>query len=239
MPFRCFLLILNLFLGNVLSVCGEENLWFIEQDFVKFGKKEAYEEYKKEMLKNHLGNFSTFAAQGDDSLQYIYMVPVQDYCGLGNFLQNRKEYDQSISSDLRIPYFSTLHFTIGSLQWYLLDCSYVPKGKEALTAYRNIYFYLFGILPGNEQIFEAQLQKIAQEQAEGPEICFRSWKMIIGSDVPKYLVAVFATNEKQAKKHSEKLEFITLPMKNILRSQKQGSAVLRKDLSTMSEKNGS
>jgi hypothetical protein len=233
MNFRWVWLVLCLLSGSILGFCANGDLWFIEQDFVKFGKKEAYEEYKKETLKQDLGSFSTFAAQGEDSLHYIFLVPVKDYRGLGTFMQKREDYEQSLSPDLKIPYLSTLNFTIGSLQRYLPNCSYTPKGKEALTAYRNIYFYLFGILPGNEQIFEGQLQKIANAQAEGLEVCFRSWKMIMGSDVPKYLVAVFATSEKQAKKRAEGLEFITLPMKNILRSQKQGSAVLRKDLSTV------
>lgn len=233
MLLRCFWLVLCWISGSIFGFCENGDLWFIEQDFVKFGKKEAYEEYRKEMLKKNLGSFSTFAAQGEDSLHYIYLVPVKDYHGLGNFLQSREDYEQSLSSDIKVPYLSTLNFTIGSLQRYLPDCSYVPTGKEALTAYRNIYFYLFGILPGNERVFEDQLQKIAQEQAEGQEVCFRSWKIIIGSYTPKYLVVVFAANEKQAKKRAEGLEFITLPMKNILRSQKQGTAVFRKDLSTL------
>lgn len=234
MHFRSFLLILSLIWGTIFKLCGNEGLWFIEQDFVKFGKQDAYEEYKKEMLNKEFGSFAAFAAQEEDALHYIYLVPVKDYCGLGAFLQKREEHEQHLSSDLKIPYWSTLNFTIGSLQKYMAECSYIPKDKEALTAYRNIYFYLFGILPGNEQVFEAQLQKIAKEQAAGPGICFRSWKIIIGSNVPKYLVAIFAPDEKQAKKRAEGLEFITLPMKNILQSQKQGSAVLRKDLSSNS-----
>lgn len=237
MRVRWFLLVLSALLASSLGFCAD--LWFVEQDFVKFGKKEAYEKYKKEMLSQHIGSFSTFAVQAEDSLQYIYLIPVKDYCGLGDFLQKRADYEQSLHSESRVPYFSTLNFTIGSLQQYLPDCSYVPKGKEALTAYRNIYFYLFGIMPGNEEVFEARLQKIAEEQEENSGVCFRSWKIVIGSNVPKYLVAVFASGEKQAQKRAEGLELIDLAMKNIILTQKQGSAILRKDLSTMREKNGS
>jgi hypothetical protein len=233
MNFKWVWLVVCFISGSILGFCENGDLWLIEQDFVKFGKKEAYEEYKKEMLKKELGSFLTFAAQGEDSLHYIYLIPVKDYNGLGNFLERRASYKQSLSPELKIPFFSTLSFTMGSLQRYLSDCSYTPKGKEAFTAHRNIYFYLFGISPGNEHVFETRLKKIAQEQAEGQGVCFRSWKMIIGSSIPKYLVIIFAANEKQAKKRAEGIEFITLPMKNIVRSQKQGSAVLRKDLSSI------
>ena len=237
MRMKWFLLVLSV-LASSLGLCAEDNLWFIEQDFVKFGKKDAYEKYKKEMLSNRIGTFSTFAVQADDSLQYIYLVPVKDYCGLGDFLQKRSDYEQSLHSESKAPYFSTLNFTIGSLQRYLPDCSYVPKGKEALTAYRNIYFYLFSIAPGNEEVLEARLQKIAEEQEQNSGVCFRSWKIVIGSNVPKYLVTVFATGEKQVQKRAEELEVIDLTMKNIVLTQKQGSAILRKDLSTMKGKNG-
>lgn len=224
-------LLFNALFLSTLGFCADEHLWFIEQDFVKFGKKEAYEKYKKALLGSEISAFSTFAAQSEDSLQYIYLIPVKDYCGLGEFLQKRAANDQSFNL---IPYLSTLNFTMGSVQRYLPSCSYIPRGKEALTAYRYLYFYLLGITPGNEEIFEARLQTIAEKQAEGPRVCFRSWKILIGSHVPKYLVATFATSEHQAQNQAEELELIDAEIKNIVSSQKQGSAVFRRDLSLIS-----
>jgi hypothetical protein len=226
MRFKGFLVIFSAVVG--VAFCGND-LWLIEQDFVKFGKKEAYERYKKEILTE--SSIATFAAEEDDLLQYIYLFPVKDYCGLGDLMQKRADHDQSLGSDIIRPYLSTLNFTIRSVHQYLPNCSSIPKGKESLFAYRNIYFYLFGVMPGNEADFETRLQTIAAEKAKDRDICFRSWKIVIGSSVPKYLVAVFAPSEKQAQKRAEGLEFITVPMKNLLYLQKQGVAVLRKDLS--------
>ena len=53
--------------------------------------------------------------------------------------------------------------------------------------------------------------------------------MLIGSDTPKYVIAVFANTEKNAKKMASELDFIE--MKNILRSRKEGTALLKKELS--------
>jgi hypothetical protein len=204
-----------------------EDLWLFDQDFVKFGKKEIYEKLKKGMLKKEFGSFSAFAVQEQqESMQYIYLVPVGDYAGLGGLLEGRAEREEKLSGEERLPFVSTLNFTMKSLQQFLPACSYVPAGKESLTAFRCMYFYLFGIVPGNEAIFEAHLQKVAEEGG----VCMRSWRIVIGGDLPKYLVAVFGANEKKVKQDAENLELIPAPLKNLLRSQKQGSAVLRKEL---------
>jgi hypothetical protein len=216
MGFKGFLGVLGVLMGSVSAFCDWQ-LWLIEQDFVKFGKKEVYEKYKKEML----GENATFAMQDEDASQYIYLFPVGDYKDLSDSMQGCD------GSDNRIAFLSTLNFTIQSLHRYLPRCSYIPKGKESLLAYPNIVYYLFGVVPGNDAVFEAQLLKIAGDQAKNGGTCFRSWKILMGSDVPKYLVAVFASDEAQA----EGLEFVPTSLKGLLRSQKQGSAVLRRDLS--------
>ncbi len=215
--------------GSVLAF--GEDLWLFDQDFVKFGKKEIYEKLKREMLKDEFGDFSAFAVQEQqESMQYIYLVPVGDYGGLQRLLEGRAKREEKLSGEERLPFVSTLNFTIKSVQQFLPACSYVPVGKESLAAFRCMYFYLFGIVPGNEAIFEAQLQKVAEEQGDSGGVCMRSWKIVIGGDLPKYLVATFGSNEKKVKQDAENLELIPPPLKNLLRSQKQGSAVLRKEL---------
>src|SRR5579871_4872467 len=195
--------LLGILSGLFLMGIGHgEELWVVEQDFVKFGKKEVFEKSKKELLDASGKTFLTFAAQEDDLLQYVFFICVKNFRGLGNFLESA----DPANSDVRALYSSTLNFLVRSLDAYLPECSSVPKGKEALTAYSHISFYLFGITPGNEEIFEAQLQKVASEQAE--KTCFRSWKILMGSDAPKYFVAVFADGEKQAKKSAEEIEFV-------------------------------
>jgi hypothetical protein len=230
MHFKGFLGILSILLRFSLGFCGEGDLWFIEQDFVKFGKREVYETSKREILDNDSGIFSVFAAQEGDLLQYVYFIPIKNYCRLSDFMQSRIDNERSLSADVKIAYLSTLNFTIGSLHRFLSNCSYLPKGKGSIAAFSSMYYYLFGIVPGNEAIFETQLQKIANEQSQGQGICFRSWKVLIGSDIPKYFVVVFAATEKLAQRRAESLEFIPPSMKDLLRSQKQGPLLLRKDL---------
>ncbi len=225
------------------GVCAEEgDLWLIEQDFVKFGKGDAYEKYKKELLEGFetyakRGPFCTFAQREADSSQYIYLAHVKDYNGLKDWMQMREGYYGSLSANALLPFLSTLNFTIESLHRYLSDCSFLPKGKESIAGYGAVYFYLFGVMAPNERDFEEHVGKIARNQASssGP-VCFRTWKVVIGGDVPKYLIAVFADTEKEAEKRARRLEFGEGPIKNILRSQKEGTCVLRPDLSFVRKK---
>ena len=209
-----------------------------QQDFVKFGKRDVYERSKKLLLEGFwghakMGPFCTFAEDEQSSPQYIYMVPVEDYGGLGDFMRKKGEYDRSVGKSVLLPFLSTLNFTMESLHRYLPMGSYLPQGRESILSYGAAYFYLFGVTPAGEGDFEAHLERIAAQQ-EGAElqVCFRSWKVVMGADTPKYLVAVFGATGKDAELQAKGLNLGQGPVKNILRSQKEGSAVLRKDLST-------
>lgn len=221
------------------GLCGdkEDGLWLIEQDFVKFGKNDAYEKFKKEDLEGFWayakkGPYCTFAERGVDSPQYIYMVQVKDYSGLGEWMKKREGYNASLSRNALLPYLSTINFAIQSLHRYLSDCSFLPKGKESILGYGATKFFLYGVMPPNESDFEARLAKIATDQASSEiPVCFRTWKVVVGGDVPKYLIAVFAQTEKEAEAQAASLDITGGGIKNILRSQKSATALLRKDLS--------
>ena len=102
-----------------VAFCGTD-LWLIEQDFVKFGKKEVYEKYKKEMLVG--SSMVAFAAQEDDLLQYIYLFPVNDYSGLGDLMQKRADLRPVFGSSGPPPLFQTLNFTMRSVHQYISNC---------------------------------------------------------------------------------------------------------------------
>lgn len=242
------MLLRRFFIGLVLfcmgsAACGycssdeDGGLWLIQQDFVKFGKMDAYEKYKREVLEgfrkvSKSGPLCSYAQSEVDSSQYIYLTPVKDYSGLKDVMTNRNSYVSSLGANALLPFLSTLNFSIESLHRFLSDCSFLPKGKESIVAYGAVHYYLFGVMPPNERDFEEHLKKIAASQMGSDRpVCFRTWKMVIGADLPKYLVAVFASTEKEADKRAAELEFGSGPIKNILRSQKEGSCLLRSDLS--------
>ncbi len=232
-----FLLVFMAATSGYCEEWEESDLWVIQQDFVKFGKGEAYEVHKKGFLKGfqkylRQGPICTYAEKDIDSPQYIYLSPVRNYKGLGEWMKQREKYLASLSRDVLMPYLNTLNFTIESLHQYLPHCSFLPKGQESIFNYEAIQFCLYGVMPPNEDEFETRLIQIASEQlvSEKP-ICFRAWKVVMGSDTPKYLIAVFAKTAKEAENDAEDLDFIGNGIKKIIRLQKSGTALLRKDFS--------
>ncbi len=222
----------------------ESEMWLLRQDFVKFGKKEAYEAHKKEYFQAYAKFvkksvvFPCYAMQVLDSPQYIYLTSVDSYSGVDRLVKQKGDFMESYSSqdwDARmLARASTINFFFKSLQKFLPQASCIPKGKESLLAYPNVHFYWIGITPGQEVPFEQHLQAMAARklQDETP-VCWRVWRETVGSALPRYMIAVFGMSEKEADDNAEDLEFVSGPIKQIVRKQNQAKAVLRFDLSLL------
>lgn len=223
---------------------GESGMWLLRQDFVKFGKKDAYESHKKEYFQAYSkfakGKvvFPSYAMQVLDSPQYIYLTSVDSYGGMDRLVKQKRDFLSSYAAqdwDARmLARASTINFFFKSLQKFLPDASCIPKGKESLQAFPHVHFYWIGITPGQEVPFEQHLRAMAVRklQDEAP-VCWRVWRETVGSALPQYMIAVFGMTEKEADDNAEGLEFVTGPIKQIVRKQVQAKAVLRFDLSLL------
>jgi hypothetical protein len=223
-----------------------ESLWMIEQDFVRFGKKDAYEKLKKEKLKafarysKDKGQFSCYGMQESDSPQYIYLTELENYSGLQTFMRKMASFYDTKCEEGWTAHtdtcLSTINFKVKSLNSYLPQCSSIPQGKESFFSLPGVHYFVFSITPGYGKIVEDHLSSVAEEQLSKPDpICFRSWRVVFGADTPKYIVAIFAPTIRDAERQVEKIDFIPMTMKNILRNQKQGSGLMRADLSNVNK----
>jgi hypothetical protein len=219
-----------------MGYCAEE-LWLIEQEFVKWGKKEAYEGYKKEQQKDFfkkIGYFR-FCVEVEESSQFIYLIPVKDFKGLNTLMQKRMNYHQMLTEGDEkeiLPFLSTIHFFVESLHYHMPECSFIPV-REPFLDYPAVYYYLYDVVPGNGPLLEQQLKKIAADQKASPNpVPFKTWRVLFGGDVPSYVVAVFGQTPKEAKNAAEELQFIPGQMKSLLRQEKKASGVIRKELSS-------
>ena len=95
MDLRVFLVKMVVFCIGVSRVFCENSgdLWLIEQDFVKFGKEQAYEAYSQKLLRGFWngkeGGCCSFAQKGVDSPQYVYLTPVGDVRGLEQLMDGK------------------------------------------------------------------------------------------------------------------------------------------------------
>jgi len=248
---KIFVFLLSYIVSSSCICCAnkeEKSLWYIDEVFVKFGKKEAYENLEKQWLssfksffgeggiwrtKKHTWQF--FALQAMNEPQYMFFIPMENFSDLGDYFAKKNEFMQVPSKELaqmRQSLASMTNFAVNSLHMYLPGCSRVEGADGDLwSKYPNLYFYSFGISPGNESIFENHLQTIASDKKITlSHSVYRVWKVLIGSDLPKYLILISSESDDQLKIAMDSLNFITPELKDIIRNRREGQALYKKDL---------
>lgn len=216
-------------------------VWLLRRDFIKFGKKEAYETTKKEFLQGFSkfvkgqDAFAFYAIEVSDSPEYLFLTSLGSFGGIERLMQQQKSFEATFSSqdweNKRLARASTINFYFRSIQKFLPQCSCIPPGKEQMKELPYVQLYWIEITPGQENSFEHYLQVMAEKQLkEESPVCWRVWSEFAGGALPQYFLAVFAESEKDAEAQAEKLEFVSGPYKQIVRKQKQSKGMLRSDL---------
>lgn len=228
------LMILALFGAVSIDAKSGDELWLLEQDFVKFGKKEVYEATQMQIAKKGEKGapFETYALQDTSNPEYLYLTPVKTYAGLDTYLSYMSSLHRNFSDQATLRQ-SCLNFVVRTLYAALASCSSLPHDKHAPIISGVASYFVFGILPGEESVFEQHLKEIAlQQTSKQSPIFYRTWKVVMGGDQPRYMIAVFNAEQKLADENAKALEIITKPIKQVLRKEKMGSAIVRSDLSS-------
>ncbi|MES2344834.1 MAG: hypothetical protein V4494_02700 [Chlamydiota bacterium] len=222
-----------------MAVVGGE-VWAFSQEFVRFGKKDAYEGFKKRwnseythFFKDSVKDYPILAIQDLDDPEYTYLMPILSYARLGIFEDGLEKFQDTLKRDLTLGFSSTLNFEVKSLGIYLSECSYIPEFINAsLCNMPYVHYQTFSLTPGNGEIFEQRLKKMAFEEAmKKSNVCWRVFKTVFGGDVPKYVVYCFA--QSQDALESDRLHFIDEELKSIVRRYREGKGILRRDLSIL------
>jgi hypothetical protein len=205
-------------------------LYIIEENFIQLGKKDAYEKYAKELRKEFVKQygFSYHAYQEVDSEEYIYLTPLKGFSEAGTFLSQSEQFMRSLPPQTFLPYASTLHFTIKTLHGYLETCSYVPAKKGKTTTYPYANFHFVNIEPAYANDLEAHLNALAQQQRNSQAtFCFKTWKEILGTELPRYAIGVFGSSEKDI----DQFSFMTSKFKEVITKHTMQKTKMQKNLS--------
>ena len=206
---------LSLMLMHLFFTISGESLakyWVVEEDFLKIGKKEIYEEEKKKSL--GLKNPMKVKVMEDlENSRYVFFIPLEKLSLLEKIPPFREKAQPLLST--------CLHYTIFSLHQWLPKASF----QADLIFSKSLPYWcyiLYDISPGSQESFEEHLQKIALRQPSSGSRAWGAWKVIIGADTPKYLLcAAFASKEELKDAHLEELWEEAL-IKEILRNKKSG-----------------
>lgn len=222
--------ILTLFCLFSLGANEFDSLWIIEENFLQLGKKETYEKYAKELRREFVKQyrFPTVAYQEVDGEEYIYLTPVKGFSDAGVFLTQWEEFIRSLPPQTFLPYANSLNFTIKTLNGYLETCSYIPGKKKKELFYPYAQFYMVNIEPAYASDLEAHLNSLAQKQRNTHStLCFKTWKEIIGCELPRYVIALFGSSEKEM----DQFVLITPKLKEVINKQTIQKTKMQKNLS--------
>ena len=240
------------FVTNILAAKnGKEQapIWMIEEDFVKFGKKDVYEELASNWIERLLKFsskktvFPSFAFQDLENPQYVYFTPLSSYGALDTLMNTKRAFQASMTpqewKEITQTLSSTLNFKIFSLHQFIPECSYFPEEADGNFFRRqHVYYTVYSLEPGTEIGFENELEKkMAELQNSAATICVRTWRVLFGADVPKYLICAYAATEEELEKQIDDFKFLTLVTKDYVRNQKKGKGILRPELSLQLKKN--
>lgn len=224
--------------------------WIVQEDFIKFGKKDMYETQQKGWLDGfcHSGQGSgfwrrtngfiqTIGLQGLDEPQYIYLIPLQGTNGISDFFAKRDQYNQSLSEEglkNRKMLLSSLNFSISSLHQYLTELCFMPSnGDFSWASAPFLHYWVFGISPGFEEDFQNYLKTLLSKHVSSSSVASRVWKVLLGADTPKYVVVLSASSQEALDKVVTSIPFIEGPVKDIVRNERQGRAQFRPQLSVL------
>ncbi len=201
--------------------------WLIEEDFIKLGKKELYEEEKKKSLEFQKNNFHKkrgfFEVLGIEDLenpQYVFFMPLKEI----SWIEAYPPIDQKEEGVLS----STMHFEIFSLHEFLSDCSF-REGELFSESFPYFSYVLYDVACSSEKSFEEHLSRISLKQTKKSPNSWVVWRVLLGSDVPKYLVVSLFSSKEALKEANLEEFFEESSIKEILRNRKSGWMKKRPD----------
>lgn len=226
-----------------LSLWAEsQEIWLFCQDFYSFGKKEAFEslaklrlEQIKQLASKDVPPMLTLQVKGDP--EYVSLVPIGSFSKMEEFFALEGRLQAKVGAEVwkkqQMAFNSTLNFQLYSLQRFLPACSCIPKeGNTSLQNLPHVHYFIYSLEPGQQSAFEALLERKAREHTEKKTgACWRVWKTLLGVDVPKYVLAIFALTEEKLVEAVAKVDIVDPEIEKIMRLERDGKALFRSDLS--------
>ncbi len=227
----------------------EASLWLIQEEFIKFGAKDAYENLQEGwmegfaktlaaggMWRNKQNLWTIYGLQVQQEPQYMYMIPLRDSCSLIDFFNKKNQYNQALPSEQKSEsqsLFSLLNFSVNSLHLYLKDCSYPQTIREDVFEKKPFISYsVYGITPGYETVFEDAIRQLVADAASSrSSACWRVWRVLIGSDSPKYVIMAYGAASVDLEGAKKILKPLEGSVKDIIRNKKEGTGIFKPGIS--------
>lgn len=152
----------------------------------------------------------------DDESSYIYLTTLENFSEIDSM--QTPEKPQILSS--------LLNYTIKTIYQFKPECSNCSSNIS--DSMPHLHSWTYTLIPGSEDVFEKQVMA----KAKATSSCVRVWKLLFGSELPKYVIVTFAANKEALSKQVKELKFIEPSYSEIVRRKRERNAIIRPDLST-------
>lgn len=229
--FICLLMKIFLCLFIALGVlwAGPEDreIWVIEQEFIKFGRKEAFETAKKKWIadfkKSNAGRTPDIIGLEDGSdNEYLFLMPFKNFAEIDSFRKQLRNYNGMVETQVLK---GLINFKVLTIHQYKASCSYTPSSVSIMNSPQFSY-EIVSLEPGSEEAFEQMLiQKASDAVKKKSKQSWRVWKTVAGAELPKYIVAWIKKSKEKARE-----SLIDPNMNEFIRRKQEGKAVVKPEL---------
>ncbi len=204
------------------------DIWMIREEFIPFAKKGGYSSDLKSTVeaKSHSSKcWPCYVVEELNESKFIYLFPMKNYGSLDTYFEQK-----SVDHQLREKSF--VSYATNSLLRRLPECSYRPdESYEDWETTPYINYWVISVKYDGDDDFEAHLKALAQEHKKSAShLCFRSWRMTFGAELPKYVIVLYSKSKAELKVHSAKLDLLTSESRQVVRRVNVGKGFLRTDL---------
>lgn len=223
---------LPLLLLTTLALYGgpeDREVWLLEQEVLKLGKKEVYEHAKEGWFEDFeqsakLNTPTIIGIDDLDSSQYFYLIPFQNFTDIDAYRKQLKDFRFTVSSEKWLAQQQTIASTLGAR--FALIFQYKPEcSSEPVSFFQNpkLKLSIFSVAIGQDEAFEQSLiQKAAAVLKSGKKESWRVFKLLYGSDLPKYLICSFG---------EEEIDLVDSALKEMVVRERSFSGLVRPELS--------
>jgi hypothetical protein len=199
------------------ALCQASSYLLVQEDFIKLGKKELYQEQVQKIQGKQVDAFkersAPFISIGMEDLEnprMLFFTPVQDLASLDL-------YPPFTERTQEILFNTCLNFQIFSLYRQLFS----ENKPIAFPASKPYYCYVvYDVTPSGQSIFEEALIKAISSQESAPFL--GAWKSLFAGAEPSYMLYFSFETKEQLKEWSVESFLDVGAFKEILRSKKQG-----------------
>lgn len=227
--FTIFLAVPLSLLANLRMTWDGYEIWMVREEIVAPDKKKAFEKGFKEEMRERKSSklfWPEYIVEGIDTPNFIHFYPLKSYASLDAYFEDgiqKSKLDQDLSG---------VQSTINTIFKKFPEGAYIPEEsyKDWLKT-PFLHYWVISLKYGEDEPFEYHMkQLVSAHSKKKTPLCFRTWKVTFGADLPKYVVVLFAKEEQELDEHLEQFDLMTPSVRSVTNRVKEGQGEIRPDL---------